>query len=142
MPPQPDNVDEREVALHWYAVHYRITKDPASLATLIGLTLSGERILPSLVPLNELPKNRPELSRPYPLEVVLQSGWKDAIKLRLPEIPKLEIELLGRYRVKYVGKEIALTKVWRSWSPAPTATKSATRSGPTSSQTACATTCT
>ncbi len=109
MPPQPDNVDEREVALHWYAVHYRITQNPASLETLLGLTLSHERILPSLVPLLELPKNRPELSKPYPLEVVLQSGWKDAIKLRLNEIPKLEVELLGRYRVKHFGKEIALT---------------------------------
>jgi DNA-binding SARP family transcriptional activator len=109
MPPQPDTVDEREVALHWYAVHYRITQDPASLEKLIGLTLSHERILPSLVPLLELPKNRPELSKPYPLETVLQSGWKDAIKLRLSEIPKLEVELLGRYRVKHFGKEIALT---------------------------------
>ncbi len=109
MPPQPDNVDEREVALHWYAVHYRMTKDAASLATLIGLTLSHERILPALIPLLELPKNRPELSNPYPLEMVLQSGWKDAIKVRLAEIPKLEVELLGRYRVKHLGKEITLT---------------------------------
>jgi DNA-binding SARP family transcriptional activator len=109
MPPEPDTVDEREVALHWYAVHYRITNDLASLETLMGLTLSHERILPALVPLLELPKNRPELSQPYPLETVLQSGWKDAIKLRLVEIPKLEIELLGRYRMKHFGREISLT---------------------------------
>jgi DNA-binding SARP family transcriptional activator len=109
MPPQPGTVDEREVALHWYAVHYRITKDPGSLETLLGLTLSHERILPALVPLLELPKNRPELSQPYPLEVVLLSVWKEAIKLRLPEIPKLEVELLGRYRVNHFGKDIALT---------------------------------
>jgi DNA-binding SARP family transcriptional activator len=73
------------------------------------LTLSAEQILPSLIPLLELPKNRPELSKPYTLEVVLHSGWKEAIKLRLPEIPKLEVELLGRYRVKHLGKEISLT---------------------------------
>ncbi len=109
VPPQPDSVDEREVALHWYAVHYRITQDPGSLEKLIGLTLSGERILPALVPLFELPKIRPELSKAYPLEVVLLSGWKDAVKLRLPEIPKLEVELLGRYRVKHLGQEISLT---------------------------------
>jgi DNA-binding SARP family transcriptional activator len=109
MPPEPEKVGEREVELHWYAVHYRVTNDPASLEKLIGLTLSRERILPSLVPLTELPKNRPELSVPYPLETVLQSAWKEAIKLRQHEIPKLEIELLGRYRIKHQGQEITLT---------------------------------
>ncbi len=39
----------------------------------------------------------------------MQSGWKEAIKLRLSQIPKLEIELLGRYRIKRLDQEITLT---------------------------------
>ena len=109
MPPQPDSIGEREVELNWYSVDYRISKNLVSLEKLIGLTLSHERILPALIPLLELPKNRPELSKHYPLETVLRSNWKDAIKLRLFEIPKLEIELLGRYRVKRADQEITLT---------------------------------
>jgi DNA-binding SARP family transcriptional activator len=109
MPPQPEPIGEREVELHWYSVDYRVTGNLESFEKLLGLTLSHERILPALIPLLELPKNRPETSQYYPLQEVLASGWKDAIKLRLPEIPKLEIQLLGRYRVKHFEQEITLT---------------------------------
>ena len=106
--PRPSDLD-RELALHWHAARYRITRSEADLRDLLGLTLVGEAILPGLIPLSELPRQRPELSRPYPVAEVLGSGWKEAITLRLDEVPPLELGVLGRLEVRLLGQETSLS---------------------------------
>ena len=56
-------------------------------------------MLPGLVPLERLPRARPDLARHYPLGEVLKSGWKAAIERRLGEVPPLEVALLGGCKV-------------------------------------------
>lgn len=105
----PPSECDREQALHWHAARYRIQRREEDLETLLGLTLVRERILPGLVPLDELPKGRPELARAYPLEAVLHSGWKEAVALRVEEIPPLEIRVLGGLEVRRLGEQVTLS---------------------------------
>ena len=105
-PPPTRLMEER---LHWHAAHYRVTRHPSALDALLELSLARERLLPSLVPLGELPRARPELSLAYPLETVLASGWREAVRLRLEKIPALELTLLGGFDVRVLGKPVVLT---------------------------------
>ncbi|WP_347240471.1 BTAD domain-containing putative transcriptional regulator [Thermus sp.] len=97
LPPYPE---EREERLHWHAARYRLLQEEEDLEALLSLTDARERVLPGLVPLGLLPRKRPELARAYPLGEVLRSGWKEAVALRLAEIPPLQVEVLGTFRVR------------------------------------------
>jgi hypothetical protein len=97
LPPYPW---EREERLYWHAARYRILREERDLEALLGLTQEGPRLLPGLIPLSLLPRNRPELAQVYPLEEVLRSGWKEAIAPRLAEVPPLKVEVLGAFRVR------------------------------------------
>jgi hypothetical protein len=84
--------------LYLAAARWRISGEPGDLKRLLGLTSAGARILPGLVPLAQLPRERPELARAYPLAEVLASGWKEAIAERSAELPVLSITLMGALR--------------------------------------------
>lgn len=105
LPAYPQSREER---LYWHATRYRISQDTADLEALQSLTLCRQAVLPGLVPLELLPRSRPELAQNYPLSTVLRSGWKEAIQLRLTEIPPLQARLLGRMEVKGPLGPIAL----------------------------------
>ena len=105
LPPYPA---EREERLYWHAARYRLLREEGDLKALLGLTQAGPRLLPGLIPLDLLPKDRPELARPYPLTEVLQSGRKEAVALRLAEIPPLQVEVLGAFRVRNPLGEVEL----------------------------------
>jgi DNA-binding SARP family transcriptional activator len=108
--PEPvDAATYRETALLIQAVRYRVTRDPLELERLIGLNVEGERVLAYYVPVAELPRHRPELSRHHNLHAVLESGWKEAILLRLDELPALQVRLLGRVEVFSQGQPVALS---------------------------------
>lgn len=95
------------------AARYRVSRQPADLEELMELTLAGDRILPGLVPLHELPKDRPELARSYPLHEVLESDWQDAIALRSNEVPPLKLSVLGRLEARVANHSVELTQ--RHW---------------------------
>jgi DNA-binding SARP family transcriptional activator len=109
LPAEPGEASEREARLYWQAARYRITRRADDLAALLDLTLVRERILPGLVPLDELPRERPELSRFYPVVEVLRSGWKEAIALKIDEAPQLELDLLGTFSVRRLGERVSLS---------------------------------
>jgi DNA-binding SARP family transcriptional activator/tetratricopeptide (TPR) repeat protein len=108
LPPPKDPVAERETALYVQATRFRITRDERELEAFLGLTAERERPLVYFVPLRELPRTRPELARHYPIQAVLESGWKEAIALRLDEIPPLELRLLGGFGARILGKPVPL----------------------------------
>jgi DNA-binding SARP family transcriptional activator len=91
------------------AARYRIAHDPTDLEQLLTLTDVGAYVLPALMPLAGLPSQRPELSEPYPLSVVLCSNWKSAVQHRHAEIPALEVRVLGGFEVKLQGQAVTLT---------------------------------
>lgn len=94
----------------WWAAHYLITREEASIDALLKLTTSGSQLFPYLlIPLDTLPKHRPELSQGYPLEEVLNSEWQEAIEYRIAELPPLKIKLLGEFTVLLLDKPIELT---------------------------------
>ena len=95
--PRPQTREER---LHYLACRYRMRRDPADLDELLALTNAGARILPALVPLSDLPRDRPELAAHYPLEEVLASGWREAVAALAEEIPPLSLRVLGEFSVK------------------------------------------
>ena len=97
LPPYPESREER---LLWHAARYRLLREEGDLEALLALTDAREGILPGLLPLETLPRKRPELARAYPLSEVLRLGWKEAIALRLPEIPPLKVRVVGRFHVE------------------------------------------
>lgn len=97
LPPYPGSLEEK---LLWHAARYRILGEEKDLQALLALTDVKEGILPGLLPLEALPRKRPELARAYPLLEVLRSGWKEAISLRISEIPPLKVRVLGRFQVE------------------------------------------
>ncbi|WP_018467720.1 helix-turn-helix domain-containing protein [Calidithermus timidus] len=105
LPPYPTNREER---LHWHAVRYRVGREAQDLEALLHLTPQAGRILPSLLRLDELPPERPELAQAYPLQEVLVSGWQAAIRLHAREIPPLWVRVLGRFSVQGPLGEVAL----------------------------------
>jgi len=97
LPAYPQSREER---LHWHATRYRICREVADLEALHNLTLSRMAVLPGLLPLESLPADRPELTLYYPVRTVLNSGWKEAIRLRLPELPPLKARILGHFELE------------------------------------------
>jgi DNA-binding SARP family transcriptional activator len=107
--PDPAQSKQRFVTLELQAARYQLTRDEADLNALLELTSSREKILPALVPLETLPKTRPELSKVYKLQDVLTSTWTEAIQLRHHEIPDLELSFLGKFEARVFGKQVELT---------------------------------
>lgn len=105
-----DHENARIVKLYWQAAKYLITREIADLDELISLTTVKEHILPGLIRVEELPKERPELCKFHPLKEILFSSWPEAIKYRFNEIPDLEITCLGGLTVKLLGEEQEVTK--------------------------------
>jgi DNA-binding SARP family transcriptional activator len=103
--PAEDQAPEREPALYLAAARWRIGRDARDLDHLLSLTTAGARILPGLVALGDLPRDRPQLAIAYPLDAVLASGWKEAIAVRASEIPPLRLTLLGTLRFER-GREL------------------------------------
>ena len=101
---------QREALLYWYAARYRMQQNPQDLDALMAQTLLGARLLPALVPLGHLPRERPELSDAYPVRDVLSSGWKAAIQRRLHDAPPLEVRLLGGFEVRVLDASVTLTQ--------------------------------
>ncbi len=91
------------------AAQFRITRDPADFERLLKMSDVGAEVLPSLVPLSDLPKDRVDLASAYPLRDVLHSGWRAAVKERQAEIPPLEIRVLGGFAVHLLGQPLSLT---------------------------------
>ncbi|MCA9840031.1 MAG: hypothetical protein KC422_24185 [Trueperaceae bacterium] len=108
MPPMPP-LSDREHYLWWQATTYQVTLQAEALDSLLDATLSRERILPGLIPLTKLPKDRVDLCLAYPLKEVLASGWQEAIKHRLAEIPPLELFFFGRIEALVLGQKVELT---------------------------------
>ena len=107
--PRPrDPISERENALYARATRFRVTRDEGELEAFLALTAERERPLVYFVPLRELPRHRPELARHYPIEAVLGGGWKEAIGMRLEEIPPLELRLLGGFEARVLGRSVSL----------------------------------
>ncbi|MFN3286300.1 MAG: hypothetical protein ACK45F_08475, partial [bacterium] len=111
LPPEPLDREERAI---WHAARFRILRSQDDLDALVGLTSAGAAILPALVPVRELPRSRPEYADVYPVQEVLRSGWKEAIQRRTADVPPLEVELLGLFRVRRLGEEVALPPTARA----------------------------
>lgn len=107
LPPVPE-AGERETLLYLAAARWRIGRDVRELDRLLALTSAGARVLPGLVPLSELPRERPQLARAYPLQEVLASGWKEVIAERSAELPPLRITLFGAFRIERDGELLEL----------------------------------
>jgi len=99
---------EREFRLAWLAAKYRIGREAADLEALCAMTSAGAGLLPHFVPLAELPADRPDLAAHYPLPVVLRSGWREAVALRLPEVPRLRVRVLGTVSVEVLGESVEI----------------------------------
>lgn len=95
--------------LYWQAATYLISHSKDDLAELISLTSVKERILPGLLRLEELPREQPELAKVYPIARVLKSDWKEAIQLRLDDIPPLELNVFGKFEARVLGEPVELT---------------------------------
>ncbi len=111
LPPQPWDREERAV---WHAARFRILRREEDLDALVGLTTVGAAILPALIPVRELPRGRPEYADVYPIQEVFRSGWKEAIQRRAADVPPLEVELLGRFRVRRLEEEVVLPPTARA----------------------------
>lgn len=101
---------DRDYRLYLGAARYRLTRADDDLETFLALTTAGARLLPGLIDLHELPRDRPELSMAYPLAEVLASGWKEAVGLRLAEVPELELRCLGTFELRSLGQSVTLTE--------------------------------
>jgi DNA-binding SARP family transcriptional activator len=110
IPSEPDSGLKRFDQIYRVAARYQIKPEARDLEQLLNLTLERERVLPLLMPLEKLPRQRPELSLGYNLIDVLESGWREAIQARHHEIPPLELSVLGELRVKVLGTEITLSQ--------------------------------
>lgn len=106
---KPAGTKNMELRLYWQAAHAILTQSAESLSELCALTQAKEQVLPSLIPLRDLPQDHPEFSQPYPFEEVLKSGWSEAILLRQQELPALSINLLGSFEVQLLGKTLELS---------------------------------
>ncbi len=99
----------RAYRIHLAAARYVVTRDDADLEYFLALTTAGPRLLPGLVRIADLPRERPDLALAYPLEEVLASSWKEAISLRLHELPDLELRLLGGFELRLMGRDLILS---------------------------------
>lgn len=96
--------------LYLRSARYRLTRAPADLDAFMSVSATGAGTLPGFVPLAELPRDRPELSLFYPLSEVMTSGWREAVELRLAEVPPLQLTLLGGMSVRVFGTELPLAE--------------------------------
>lgn len=110
LPPAPAMREER---LYWHAARYRVLRRRADLQAIVRLTTAGARVLPALIPLDELPPD-PDLARWYPIEEVVRSGRRTLILARLDEVPPLEIRLLGCFEVRHAGQLLRLPETLRA----------------------------
>lgn len=100
----------REFSLHWHAAAYLVERSREALETLLELsTVRDEMLVYTGIPVTALPEDRPELARPYPLPDVLASGWVEAVRLRLAEVPPLAVRVLGEVSVERLGDPVTLT---------------------------------
>lgn len=107
---QDKSIINRDFWQQWRAVDFIVHGGAERLGALLALTPHpAESLVSWLVPLSSLPQDRPELAACYPLAEVLASGWREAIQLRLPEVPPLELRLLGGFGVRLLGQELTLT---------------------------------
>ncbi len=110
IPSEPDSGLKRFDQIYRISTRYQIKPEAHDLEQLLNLTSERERVLPLLMPLEKLPRRRPELSLPYNLREVLFSGWREAVQARHHEIPPLELSVLGKMRVKVLGQEVTLSQ--------------------------------
>lgn len=104
-----DGYKELEFQWHWQAASFLINGGEAEFEKLLALSPYPELVVRyTVIPLERLPRNRPELSVAYPLREVLNSGWAEAVRLRLKEIPPLELQLLGCFSVRVLGEPVQL----------------------------------
>src|SRR5690606_33623884 len=88
--------DERAFKIYLLASRYIVSRDPADLESFLALSTAGARLLPGHVPVEALPKTRPELAKHYDIEDLLATDWKEAISARLEELPDLHVDVLGK----------------------------------------------
>ena len=100
---------QRPYQIYLRAARYRITRSASDLEAYLGLTTAGKRLLPGLVPIEELPRERPDLGAPYSIGAVLGSGWKALVEQRLGEIPNLELRTMGELEIRVLGRALDLT---------------------------------
>ena len=105
--PSPERYMENR--LYWHAARYRVTRAAEDLEKLLELTLVRERMLPGLVPLLELPRERPDLARVYPLAEVLKVGWREAVEARHDDLPDLELRLFAETSATLLSEPLDLT---------------------------------
>ena len=105
----PKKREIMELRLYYHAARFEITLEPSDLQSFLDLTLASERLLPGFIALDDLPKDKCELSVVYDLSEVLASNWPEAIVYRHHEIPRLEINVLGQVQVSVLNKVIDLT---------------------------------
>lgn len=102
---------QRDYRVAWHAARYHASRDREDLAALLALVRGdARRILPGTIPLEALPRDEPDLARYYPMSTVLASDWPEAIGLRLPEAPPLEVRVMGRFEVRVLGNEVELVR--------------------------------
>ncbi len=99
----------RGYRLYLAAARFAITRSGSDLDEFLALTTAGPRLLPGLVSLADLPRDHPELAAAYPLADVLASSWKEAIALRMDEVPDLELRVLGGFDLRFMGRSLDLT---------------------------------
>lgn len=104
-----DGADERDYKLYLLAARYRVGRSAEDLESFLAQTTAGARLLPGFVPLEELPRDRPELAAAYPVAEVLPSGWREAAELRVGEAPDMELTLLGAFELRVLGRPVELT---------------------------------
>jgi DNA-binding SARP family transcriptional activator len=107
--PDPASADSRLTRLEVLAARYQVSGAESDLAAIVDGTNAGARVLPHLLPLASLPRQRPELASAYPIGEVLALRWGGAVALRLDEVPPLRVDLLGRHEVTLLGNRVALS---------------------------------
>lgn len=102
--------DERAFKIYLLASRYIVSRDPADLESFLALSTAGARLLPGHVPVEALPKTRPELAKHYDIEDLLATDWKEAISARLEELPDLHVDVLGKLNVSFAGRKLEFTE--------------------------------
>lgn len=102
--------EDRAFLLYLLSARYSITRNPDDLDAFMAVSNAGARLLPGHVPIGELPRDRPELARHYDMESLIADGWKEAIRMRLAELPDLHIDILGKLRVQFAGRTLELSE--------------------------------
>ena len=101
---------ERAFHVYLLAARFVVSREPADLDRFLAVSNAGARLLPGLVPLAALPKDRPELALHYDIDELLAAGWREAIRLRLDDVPELQVDVLGRLSVSLAGRKLALSE--------------------------------